>query len=102
MDFLTGRTDDCPDFTSTLRDATSWRTGRLWELDLAGHVTTMAIDPIRELMAIGTSKGCVNIYGSPPSTVRFALRNARPKFLAFAQAVSKIICIGESTYIYGI
>ncbi|KDQ15640.1 hypothetical protein BOTBODRAFT_283778 [Botryobasidium botryosum FD-172 SS1] len=95
MAFLTGKAsrEDLPDFTSTLRDPASWKPGELRSLDLAGHVTAMAVEPVLGLMAIGSSTGSVNIYGSPASTIRFSLRNARPRFLAFAQAASKFLCI---------
>lgn len=98
MAFFTSHTsaEELPDFTAALRDPAMWKTGVLRQLDLAGHVAAMAVDAVLGIMAIGTSKGSINIYGAPASTIRLVLRNARPKFLAFAQTASKLICVGSS------
>ncbi|WVO13704.1 hypothetical protein L204_101325 [Cryptococcus depauperatus] len=94
------------DYTGNLCEASSYRYGHLRSLGLTGEVTSLAVDPILSLFAIGTGNGFVHCYGGPP--FQFTLPVSLPssssparaiKFLFFHPGHHRLIAIDDANTI---
>ena len=88
------------DFTNNLRETSFYKYGHLRALGLAGEVTSLAVDPILSLFAVGTSSGHVLCFGSTafqftlPISPTTSTTPAQPiKFLAFHPGHHRIVAV---------
>lgn len=91
--------DDLDDLTNSLRDEAAWKVGILKRLGLNGDVCCLAVEPLSGLLAVGTSRGAVHLFGSLAASVELAIPGAPyrvPKFLNFAQALGKLVVVGKA------
>lgn len=95
------------DWTRNLRETSFYRYGHLRTLGISGEITSVAVDPILSLMAVGTSAGVVHVYGQP--AFQFTLPISGPssskaasgiKFLAFHPGHHRIVAVDESNTLY--
>lgn len=103
------------DLSAELNDELDWKAGDLRTFEHHLFVSAVAIEPISGFLAIGklsqytcsdphrlmrialgTTKGIVEIYGSPGVEQRLTLADRyRIRFLAFTSSPFKILCIGS-------
>lgn len=104
-----GRRDkpDLPDLSYRLRDEDSWKVSslnQLGELNSSG-VMAVAVEPLTGLLAIGTDRGSVFLFGNlAASGVRVTIPGApyrKIRFIAFAQSVCKLVVVGAYIYYNG-
>ncbi|KAM6498680.1 WD40 containing snare-dependent exocytosis protein [Amanita muscaria] len=82
------------DFSPELREARQWKAGELRRLYFPKDVTAFAYDPVVSLLAVGTAKGSIHIFGRPG--VHIVLTSASHisvKFLLFSASTSRIACL---------
>ncbi|GAA5852720.1 hypothetical protein JCM8547_002602 [Rhodosporidiobolus lusitaniae] len=53
------------DFSSSLRDRNGWALGQIAELGIGGELSAMAYDPVQSLLAVGTERGRLFVFGAP-------------------------------------
>ncbi|KAI0033991.1 lethal giant larvae like, C-terminal-domain-containing protein [Vararia minispora EC-137] len=89
------------DFSVDLRDAQDWTIGNLMRLNFCLDVAALAIDPVSQLLAVGTLGGIVYILGAPGVQTKIHLPTATPiKFLEFATNIYKLVCIDDNDKLY--
>lgn len=96
------------DFTGTLRESSFYKYGHLRSLGPGGEITSLAVDPLLSLLAVGTSAGVIHVYGN--ASFQFSLpitppgvrpgRGSGVKFLAFHPGHQRIIAIDEGNTIH--
>ncbi|KAH9858315.1 lethal giant larvae like, C-terminal-domain-containing protein [Lenzites betulinus] len=87
-----------PDLSLDLSDPSDWEAAPLRTIQYDLDVTAVATDPVSGLLAVGTSRGTVHLYGS--AGVQYKLRITEPaglrvKLLQFAVSVHKLLCIDD-------
>ena len=93
------------DYTNNLRETSFYKYGHLRSLGLTGEITSLAVDPILSLLAVGTSAGLVHVYGSPAFQFRLPVSipsSAGPgspiRFLTFHSGHHRLIAVdGQDT-----
>lgn len=95
------------DYTKNLRETSFYRYGNLRSLGLTGEVTSLAVDPLLSLLAVGTSSGMVHVYGQAP--FQFTLLVAASssagigsaiRFLAFHPGHSRLVAVDASNTLH--
>ncbi|KAI9057006.1 hypothetical protein FKP32DRAFT_1615502 [Trametes sanguinea] len=85
-----------PDLSLDISEPTDWEASLLRTVEYHTDVTAVATDPVSGLLAVGTTRGNIYIYGSPGVQCRIKVTNPsglRVKFLQFAVSVFKLLCI---------
>ncbi|KAI0828996.1 lethal giant larvae like, C-terminal-domain-containing protein [Trametes gibbosa] len=86
------------DLSLDLSDPSDWEAAILRTIQYHVDVTAVAADPVSGLLAVGTSRGTIHVYGSPG--VEYTLKVTEPtglrvKLLQFAVSVLKLLCIDD-------
>lgn len=87
-----------PDLTQSLRDADTWSPRSIRRLGLNGSITTLAVEPLTGLLALGTDRGSIHLFGSPAATAELAVSGApyrKVRFINFAQNLAKMVVLGQ-------
>ncbi|GAA5939650.1 uncharacterized protein JCM15063_005244 [Sporobolomyces koalae] len=53
------------DFSSILRNPSTWNLGHIASLGLGGELSAMTYDPVQSLLAVGTEHGKLFVFGAP-------------------------------------
>lgn len=97
------------DFTGTLRETSFYKYGHLRQLGLTGEITSLAVDPILSLLAVGTAAGMVHVYGV--ASFQFSLPVCAPlpgtgkkpdgiKFLNFHPGHNRLVAIDSGNMLH--
>ncbi|CCM03744.1 uncharacterized protein FIBRA_05890 [Fibroporia radiculosa] len=89
---------DYADLSLEISDSIDWEAGVLRTTHYRLDITVSAVDPVSGLLAVGTSKGLVALYGSPgvECTLRLSdAPDARVQHLHFVPSLCKLCCIDE-------
>ncbi|KAH9920224.1 uncharacterized protein BXZ73DRAFT_91957 [Epithele typhae] len=87
-----------PDLSLDVSEAIDWQAGHLKTLHYHLAITAVATDPSSGLLAIGTARGTIHLYGSPGVECELHVPDPpglRVKFLQFAASPFKLVCIDE-------
>ncbi|TFK56819.1 hypothetical protein OE88DRAFT_1670312 [Heliocybe sulcata] len=88
---------DRADLSAELREVQDWQVGDFLAIEHILDVTTIAVDPLSKILAIGTDEGGLHILGGPGVEKHWAHPEpARIKFLQFAVSLSKLVSIDET------
>lgn len=100
------------DASTYLRDEQDWKLGSLRILDFPLDITSLAVEPVLGLLAVGmyipghnsilllsiqqgTSSGAIYIFGSPGVECKLTLpRSVKIRFVHFATSTCNIVCLG--------
>ncbi|KAF8640450.1 hypothetical protein AX17_000114 [Amanita inopinata Kibby_2008] len=83
------------DLSSELRDSQQWKAGELRRLHFPTDVTAFAFDPVTSLLAVGTAKGLIHIFGKPPVQVTLTT-GVGVKFLLISVSTSRLASIDNN------
>ncbi|KAH8099770.1 lethal giant larvae like, C-terminal-domain-containing protein [Cristinia sonorae] len=87
--------------SAELNDEADWQTGILRHFDYHLNVCAFAFEPVIGLLAVGTTKGLVDIHGAPGVHVRLLVNdNAKINLLQFATSLSRLLCVDEHDRLY--
>lgn len=87
-----------PDFSTSLWDSDAWTPRSIRRLGVNGDVTSMAVEPLSGILALGTDRGSVHLFGAPSVATELSVSGApyrKIRFLAFAQSCAKLVVVGE-------
>ncbi|KAJ6483896.1 WD40 containing snare-dependent exocytosis protein [Mycena vulgaris] len=89
------------DLSTDLRDKSDWNAAALRSFEYPLNVTTLAIEPIAGLLAIGTSTGIIHIFGSVSVETRLSLpESVKVKFLQFSISTFQLVCLDERSQLH--
>ncbi|KAI8981153.1 lethal giant larvae like, C-terminal-domain-containing protein [Trametes punicea] len=87
-----------PDLSLDLSEQSDWEAGLLRTVQYHADITAVATDPVSGLLAVGTARGIIYIYGSPGVECKVKITEPaglRVKSLQFAVSIFKLLCIDE-------
>lgn len=90
--------DSLPDFSSTLGGEDAWNVNTIKRLGISGNITVLGVEPFSGLLAIGTDRGSVHLFGSLSVSVELSIPGApyrKIRFISFAQSIGKLVIIGN-------
>ena len=101
------------DASTDLRDEEDWKLGSLRILDFPLDITSLAVEPVIGLLAVGmlfayipghnfilsirqgTSSGVIYIFGGPGVESKLTLpQSVKVRFVHFATSTRNIVCLG--------
>ncbi len=95
------------DYTNNLRETSFYRYGHLRSLGVTGDITSLAVDPLLSLLAVGTSSGIVHVYGQPAFQFNLPVSGASSsgpassiKFLAFHPGHNRLIAVDSNNTLH--
>ncbi|KAF8323837.1 WD40 repeat-like protein [Clavulina sp. PMI_390] len=98
-----GRSKPKPvDLSKALWDSDAFSPRPIKRLGLNGDITAMAVEPLTGMLAFGTDRGSVHLYGAPSVTAEVAVSSApsaRIRFIAFAQSCSQMAVIDSRNFV---
>lgn len=86
-----------PDLSLSLWDAETWTPRSIKRLGINGGITCNAVEPLSGILALGTDRGSVHLFGAPSVSTELAVSGApyrKIRFIAFAQSCAKMLVIG--------
>ncbi|KAJ6621080.1 lethal giant larvae like, C-terminal-domain-containing protein [Mycena sp. CBHHK59/15] len=89
------------DLSTDLRDNSDWNAAALRSFEYPLDVTTLAVEPISSLLAIGTATGVIHIFGGVSVETRLSLPTpVKVKFLQFSSSTFQIVCLDEQSQLH--
>ncbi|KAJ7161293.1 WD40 containing snare-dependent exocytosis protein [Mycena crocata] len=90
------------DLSGDLRDGKSdWNVAALRSFDYPQNLTSVAVEPIAGLLAIGTAIGTIHIFGGVSVETKLLLPDAvKVKFLQFSSSTFQIVCLDERSQLH--
>ncbi|KAM5536030.1 hypothetical protein V8D89_010288 [Ganoderma adspersum] len=96
--FASQTVKNLPDLSLDLSDPIDWQADLLKTIRYHLDITAVATEPVSGLFAVGTARGRIHVYGSPGVECELEVTDPtglRIKFLQFAVAAFKLLCIDE-------
>ncbi|TFK77434.1 WD40 containing snare-dependent exocytosis protein [Pluteus cervinus] len=85
-----------PDLSAEVRDPEDWNVIQLRAFEYSDQVTTIDIDPVNGLLAVGSGHGTVHIFGGPPVHLTLKVpHQTRIKAIHFAMHTKKLVCLDD-------
>lgn len=87
-----------PDLSTSLWDPDAWTPRSIRRLGINGDVTAMAVEPLSGILALGTDRGSVHLFGAPSVATELSVPGApyrKIRFIAFAQSCVKMVVVGK-------
>ncbi|KAJ6503249.1 WD40 containing snare-dependent exocytosis protein [Mycena vitilis] len=89
------------DLSIDLRDKTDWNVAVLRSFEYPLNITTVAIEPIAGLLAVGTAAGAIHIFGGPSVESQVSLPEpVKVKFLQFSSSTFQLVCLDEKSQLH--
>ncbi|KAJ7459170.1 WD40 containing snare-dependent exocytosis protein [Mycena galericulata] len=89
------------DLSSDLRDKEDWSVTTLRNFEYPLDITTVAVEPIAGLLAIGTAAGAIHIFGGPSVETKLSLPEpVKVRFLQFSSSTFQIVCLDERSRLH--
>ncbi|KAJ7651666.1 WD40 containing snare-dependent exocytosis protein [Mycena polygramma] len=89
------------DLSIDLRDKTDWNVAVLRSFEYPLNITTVAIEPIAGLLAVGTATGEIHIFGGPSVETQVSLPEpVKVKFLQFSSSTFQLVCLDEKSQLH--
>ncbi|KAJ7109928.1 lethal giant larvae like, C-terminal-domain-containing protein [Mycena epipterygia] len=89
------------DLSADLRDKSDWNVAALRSFEYPLNVTTVAVEPIAGLLAIGTATGDIHIFGGVSVETKLSLPEpVKVKFLQFSSSTFQLVCLDERNQLH--
>ncbi|KAJ6575407.1 lethal giant larvae like, C-terminal-domain-containing protein [Mycena capillaripes] len=89
------------DLSADLRDKTDWNVAVLRSFDYPLNITTVAIEPIAGLLAVGTATGAIHIFGGVSVETKLSLpESVKVQFLQFSSSTFQLVCLDEQSQLH--
>ena len=86
-----------PDLSLDLRDQHDWKLGQLRTFNFPHDITSLALEPVTGLLAVGTSGGIVYIFGSPGVESKLTIsKSVGVRSVHFAASTWNTVCLGTT------
>ncbi|KAJ7492344.1 WD40 containing snare-dependent exocytosis protein [Mycena latifolia] len=89
------------DLSADLRDQSDFNVAALRSFEYPLNVTTLAVEPITGLLAIGTATGTIHIFGGVSVETKLTLPEpVKVKFLQFSSSTFQLVCLDERSQLH--
>ncbi|KAF9041832.1 hypothetical protein BDZ89DRAFT_1060198 [Hymenopellis radicata] len=90
-----------PDLSSDLHDGEDWIIGELSHFEFTQDLAAVAVDPVSGLLAAGTLRGTIQIFGRPGVYVLLSVPDrAAVKFLQISTSTFSLVCVDEHSRLH--
>ncbi|THH11619.1 hypothetical protein EW145_g567 [Phellinidium pouzarii] len=84
------------DFSYDLRDRRDWKIATIREAEYLSDISALAVEPTNGLVAVGTKRGKIVVFGAPPTAIVLRVpRAAQVRFLRFSSLVYRLLCVDD-------
>lgn len=87
-----------PDLSSSLWDSDAFTPRTIRRLGINGDVTSLGVEPLSGILALGTGRGSIHLFGAPSVATELSVPgapNRKIRFITFAQACDKMLAVGD-------